>query len=182
MTPSEIQEGFAAAFPDAVFALSLGDLTVDVPAGAWTDALEFARDGLGCAFFDWLTGVDELDEGFRVVAHVYSLEGRHHVLLRTLVPKDAPVLASAVGVYRGAGWHERETWEMFGIVFEGHPNLVPLLLPDGFEGHPLRKDFVLAARVVKPWPGAKEPGESGGAPSRRKNLPPGVPQGWGPNA
>src|SRR4051794_38238221 len=65
---------------------------------------------------------------------------------------------------------------MFGVVFEGHPNLVPLLLPDGFEGHPLRKDFVLAARVAKPWPGAKEPGESGhGAPSRRRVRPPGVP-------
>ena len=66
---------------------------------------------------------------------------------------------------------------MFGIDFAGHPNLVPLLLPDGFEGHPLRKDFVLAARVAKPWPGAKEPGESdeGGPPSRRKTRPPGVP-------
>jgi NADH-quinone oxidoreductase subunit C len=72
---------------------------------------------------------------------------------------------------------------MFGILFEGHPNLVPLLLPDGFQGHPLRKDFVLAARVAKPWPGAKEPGESGqGAPSRRRVRPPGVPEDWGPNA
>ena len=68
---------------------------------------------------------------------------------------------------------------MFGIDFDGHPNLVPLLLPDGFEGHPLRKDFVLAARVAKAWPGAKEPGESdddvGSSPSRRKTRPPGVP-------
>ena len=72
---------------------------------------------------------------------------------------------------------------MFGIDFVGHPHLVPLLLPEGFEGHPLRKDFVLAARAAKAWPGAKEPGESGsGAPSRRKMLPPGVPdpQTWGP--
>ncbi len=73
---------------------------------------------------------------------------------------------------------------MFGVDFDGHPNLVPLLLPDGFEGHPLRKDFVLAARVAKPWPGAKEPGESdeGGPPSRRKTRPPGVPDPdvWGP--
>ena len=69
---------------------------------------------------------------------------------------------------------------MFGIDFDGHPHLVPLLLPDGFEGHPLRKDFVLAARVAKAWPGAKEPGESDAdaghaAPSRRKTPPPGVP-------
>ena len=66
-------------------------------------------------------------------------------------------------VYRGANWHERETFEMFGITFTDHPNLIPLLLPDGFDGHPLRKDFVLAARVAKEWPGVKEPGEGGPA-------------------
>ena len=74
---------------------------------------------------------------------------------------------------------------MFGITFEGHPNLVPLLLPDGFEGHPLRKDFVLAARVAKPWPGAKEPGESDadGAPAGPPQDPPARrprPAEWGP--
>jgi len=113
------------------------------------------------------------------VAHVYHLVERRHLLVRTRVPRVDPVLPSAVGIYRGANWHERETYEMFGVIFEGHPNLVPLLLPDGFEGHPLRKDFVLAARVAKVWPGAKEPGESGGgAPSRRKMAPPGVPADW----
>lgn len=153
-----------------------GGLSVGVPADRWVEALAFARDDLACAFFDWLTGVDELGAGFAVVVHVYSLERRHHLLVRTRVPRDAPSLPTAIGVYRGAAWHERETAEMFGVVFEGHPNLVPLLLPDGFEGHPLRKDFVLAARVAKPWPGAKEPGESGhGAPSRRRVRPPGVP-------
>ena len=84
------------------------------------------------------------------------------------------------GVYAGAGWHERETHEMFGIDFAGHEPLDTLLLPDGFEGHPLRKDFVLASRVAKPWPGAKEPGESDGeaSPSRRRTRPPGVPDDW----
>ncbi|WP_083734134.1 NADH-quinone oxidoreductase subunit C [Actinomadura sp. CNU-125] len=155
---------------------TFGGLAVGVPPDLWTDALTFARDDLACGFFDWLTGVDELDEGFAVVAHVYSLERRHHLLVRTRVPRDEPVLPTATDVYRGAGWHERETFEMFGIAFEGHPHLVPLLLPDGFEGNPLRKDFVLAARVAKPWPGAKEPGESGhGAPSRRRIRPPGIP-------
>ncbi|HEX6467610.1 MAG TPA: NADH-quinone oxidoreductase subunit C [Streptosporangiaceae bacterium] len=159
---------------------TFGTLTVDVPAGRWVDALRFARDDLGCGFFDWLTGVDELADGLGVVAHVYSLESGHHLLVRTRVPRAEPVLATATGVYRGANWHERETYEMFGVIFDGHPDLKPLLLPDGFEGHPLRKDFVLAARVAKPWPGALEPGESGaGAPSRRRLRPPGVPADWG---
>lgn len=157
---------------------AFGMLTVDVPAGLWTEALEFARDGLACGFFDWLTAVDEGEAGFAVVAHVYSLREGHHLLVRTAVPRSEPRLATATGVYRGANWHERETHEMFGVIFEGHPDLRPLLLPDGFEGHPLRKEFVLAARVAKPWPGAKEPGES--APGRRRNRPPGVPTDWGP--
>ena len=88
-------------------------------------------------------------------------------------------------MYAGARWHERETAEMFGVGFtspEGEPlSLDGLLLPEGFEGHPLRKDFVLASRVAKPWPGAKEPGESDhdAAPSRRRTRPPGVPEEWG---
>jgi NADH-quinone oxidoreductase subunit C len=56
-------------------------------------------------------------------------------------------------VYGGANWHERETWELFGVHFEGHPHLARLLLPDWFEGYPMRKDYVLPARVEKPWPG-----------------------------
>ncbi|WP_101786230.1 NADH-quinone oxidoreductase subunit C [Nonomuraea indica] len=158
---------------------SFGEITLDVTAGDWIEVLTALRDS-GYAFFDWLTGVDDPPEGFLVVANVYDPLERHRLLVRTRVPRADPRLASAVGVYRGADWHERETCEMFGVIFEGHPNLVPLLLPDGFEGHPLRKDFILAARVAKQWPGAKEPGESGhGAPSRRKTLPPGVPADWG---
>ncbi|MGW4472984.1 NADH-quinone oxidoreductase subunit C [Nonomuraea sp. NPDC004354] len=157
---------------------SWGERTVDVAPADWIELLTFCRD-TGYEFFDWLTGVDEPPDAFGIVAHVYNPSTRDRLLLRTTVSRADPRLPSAVGVYRGANWHERETFEMFGVVFEEHPYLVPLLLPDGFEGHPLRKDFVLAARVAKPWPGAKEPGESGhGAPSRRKTLPPGVPADW----
>ncbi|WP_433546192.1 NADH-quinone oxidoreductase subunit C [Streptomyces sp. CA-294286] len=160
-------------------------LTVDVPAGSWITALETARDMLGCTYFDWLSAVDEPGTGFLVSAHVVSLEGRtvRRLLIRTTVPHSAAALPTATGVYAGAGWHERETHEMFGIAFTDHPHLAPLLLPDTFEGHPLRKDFVLAARVAKAWPGAKEPGESDhGGPKRRQMLPPGVPDPneWGP--
>ncbi|WP_327392712.1 MULTISPECIES: NADH-quinone oxidoreductase subunit C [unclassified Streptomyces] len=163
-------------------------LTVDVPAEVWIAALTTARDELGCTFFDWLSAVDEPGTGFRVCAHLVALPtadgtGVRRLVVRTTVPHEAPALPTATGVYAGAAWHERETHEMFGVDFPGHPHLVPLLLPDTFEGHPLRKDFVLAARVAKAWPGAKEPGESGhGGPKRRQMLPPGVPDPneWGP--
>ncbi|MGA5868473.1 NADH-quinone oxidoreductase subunit C [Streptomyces cinereoruber] len=166
-------------------------LTVDVPPSSWITALTTARDELGCTYFDWLSAVDEPGTGIRVCAHVVALGGGgadgggppRRLLVRTTVPHAAPVLPTAVEVYAGAGWHERETHEMFGVDFTGHPNPAPLLLPENFEGHPLRKDFVLAARVAKAWPGAKEPGEShDGGPKRRQMLPPGVPDPneWGP--
>ncbi|MFD5428149.1 NADH-quinone oxidoreductase subunit C [Streptomyces sp. NPDC127084] len=176
--------------PEATAEAAYDLLTVDVPATGWLDALRTARDELGCTYFDWLSAVDEPGTGFRVCAHVAALgapgQEDHSVrrlLLRTTVPHEAPALPTAVGVYAGAAWHERETHEMFGVSFTDHPHLVPLLLPENFEGHPLRKDFVLAARVAKAWPGAKEPGESDhGGPKRRQMLPPGVPDPneWGP--
>jgi NADH-quinone oxidoreductase subunit C len=158
---------------------------VDVPVARWWFAAEAARDAgaLGCDFFDWLSAVDELDGGFSVIAHLWSTRRRHGVLLRTRVSREEPEVESLVDLYPDATWHERETFEMFGIVFARHPDLRPLLLPPEFEGHPLRKEFVLAARVAKPWPGAKEPGESeGGAAKRAPVRPPGVPDPneWGP--
>lgn len=69
------------------------------------------------------------------------------------VPEDTLSVASIVPVFAGANWHERETWEMFGITFDGHPDLRHMYLPQDFEGYPLRKDFPLLARIVKPWPG-----------------------------
>ncbi|MFI0721642.1 NADH-quinone oxidoreductase subunit C [Streptomyces sp. NPDC021224] len=182
--PREAAEIFG---PDAVAEEAYDLLTVDVPAAGWVAALTAARDELGCTFFDWLSAVDEPGTGFLVCAHVAALSDGpgpvRRLLLRTAVGHEAPALASATGVYAGADWHERETHEMFGVAFTGHPGLAPLLLPEEFEGHPLRKDFVLAARVAKAWPGAKEPGEShDGGPRRRQMQPPGVPDPneWGP--
>ncbi|MFE3990913.1 NADH-quinone oxidoreductase subunit C [Streptomyces goshikiensis] len=171
---------------EAVGSSAYDVLTVDVPVGSWIPSLEIARDKLGCTYFDWLSAVDEPGTGFRICAHVVALENHRvrRLLLRTTVPHSAPSLPSAIAVYAGAEWHERETFEMFGVTFTDHPHLVPLLLPENFEGHPLRKDFVLAARVAKAWPGAKEPGETHDpdAPKRRQMLPPGVPDpnDWGP--
>ncbi|ASW53506.1 NADH-quinone oxidoreductase subunit C [Plantactinospora sp. KBS50] len=152
--------------------------TVDVPAQRWREAVLAARDDpeLAFDFFDWLSAVDELTDGFDVVAHLWSTRHRHGALVRARVPRDAPELPSVRDIYPGADWHERETHEMFGIGFTGRDGLAPLLLPPEFEGHPLRKEFVLASRVAKPWPGAKEPGESESGAARRQPMrPPGVP-------
>lgn len=159
-----------------------------VEAAGWHDAVA-ALKADGYTYFDWLSAVDEHPSGFRLVLHVARLEPLDHLLLVTYLDRERPALASIANVFAGAAWHERETHEMFGISFRsaGQPlALDPLLLPDGFEGHPLRKEFVLAPRVAKPWPGAKEPGESDAdsshSPSRRRVRPPGVPEPgeWGP--
>jgi NADH-quinone oxidoreductase subunit C len=171
----------------------------DVPFGEWSSTVLALRDE-GYSYFDWLSAVDQTDAvqaedeaavaGFDVVCHLIRVSepGRlESVLLRTRAPEGLPV-PSITGVFHGAAWHERETHEMFGIDFDGFDDgtglgLRPLLLPDGFEGTPLRKSFVLAARASKPWPGAKEPGEGHGegSPGRRRVQAPGVPgPEWGP--
>ena len=160
--------------------VSFGEVTVDVPASSWVAAVTAARDSLELDSFDWLSAVDQLDDGFDVVLHLFSVSRKDRALLRTRIPRSSPVLDSLTAVFPGANWHERETAEMFGIGFTGHPNLDPLLLPDGFTAHPLRKDFVLAARVAKEWPGAREPGESHTGTTRRRMRPLGVPESWGP--
>jgi NADH-quinone oxidoreductase subunit C len=173
-----------------------GTPCLDVPRERWHDVLAGLRDGLALDFFDWLSAVDEPGAeppAVDVVAHLARSAaepdgaGVARMLVRTRVPADDLVLASVTDLWAGAAWHERETYEMFGLDLTGFDDgtdlgLRPLLLPDGFEGTPLRKSFVLAARASKPWPGAKEPGESdaGSSPSRRKMLPPGVPDpSWG---
>ncbi len=195
--PARVATALAAEVHD-----DFGLARVDVVPGHWADAVRTARDELGCTFFDWLTAVDELHDGYRVVCHlaVPPAGGApiQVLMIRTLLPRDEPVVASVAGVFAGAGWHEREVSEMFGVVFADGTG-GGLLLPPGFVGHPLRKDFVLASRVAAPWPGAKEPGESdasladpadpadpaAGAANRsgrRRSRPPGVPEpgDWGP--
>jgi NADH-quinone oxidoreductase subunit C len=90
---------------------------------------------------------------FQVFGRVQSTSRHWGLTFKTDVSEQAPVVDSWVAVYPGADWHERECWEMYGIGFEGHPKLHHLYLPGEFEGHPLRKDFALLAREVKPWPG-----------------------------
>jgi NADH-quinone oxidoreductase subunit C len=102
---------------------------------------------------DLSTGVTGGDTRFQMLCRVANVREHHAVILKADLPDDDLRIASLVPVWAGANWHERECWEMFGITFDGHPGLRHLYLPGGFEGHPLRKDFPLLARLVKPWPG-----------------------------
>ncbi len=167
--------------PRTSYGVVVGGVDRDNWAAAVTDVRE-----LGYAFFDVLTAVDLEAEGFEVVLRLWDPAARQGVVLRTRCPREDARVPTLTAVFAGAGWHERAAAELFGITFDGHAT-THLLLAEGFDGHPLRKDFVLAARVAKRWPGAKEPGESDSdltadptGPGRRRAVPPGVPTGWGP--
>jgi NADH-quinone oxidoreductase subunit C len=103
------------------------------------------------------TGVAGGDTRFQVMCRLVNVrrhsESHLNVIIKADLPDEDLSIASLVPLYAGANWHERECWEMFGITFDGHPGLRHLYLPGAFEGHPLRKDFPLLARLVKPWPG-----------------------------
>ena len=99
------------------------------------------------------TGVAGGDTRFQVFARLYNVTTHVGITLKADLDPDDPRIDSLVPLYRGADWHEREAWEMYGFTFDGHPKLRHLYLPGEFEGYPLRKDFPLLARIVKPWPG-----------------------------
>lgn len=118
----------------------------------------------------YATGFGGGDGRFQVIARFYSTFRHLGVTLKADLDEADPRVASIIEVYPGADWCERETWEMYGFAFEGHPNLVHLYLPGEFEGFPMRKDFPLLSREVKPWPGLVDvepmpevPGASDGA-------------------
>lgn len=156
--------------------------SVTVPAADWRAAVGAAL-AEGFTFFEWLGAVDEVGRSdvLRVVV-VLRHPGRPAETRRlsTEVPRDGGRLDSLRDLVAGAGWPEREAAEMFDLTFDGGEPRRLLLGPD-FEGAPLRKDAVLGARTALAWPGAKEPGESAASPSRRRMVPPGVPDPavWG---
>ncbi len=108
---------------------------------------------------EMVTGVAGGDTRFQVLCRLYDVERKVGINLKADLDDANPAVESITAVYRGADWHEREAWEMYGFDFPGHPGLRHLYLPGEFEGFPLRKDFPLLARAVKPWPGLvdKEP-------------------------
>jgi NADH-quinone oxidoreductase subunit C len=145
--PNPAQQGETAAAEDGEGEGAAGD------AGAAAEQPEGtpeARQGFE-------TGLAGGDTRFQVFARVHSIERKVGVIVKADLDDDAPRVDSWTPVYAGADWHERETWEMYGFEFVGHPNLIKLYLPSAFEGFPLRKDFPLLAREVKPWPGLVDP-------------------------
>jgi NADH:ubiquinone oxidoreductase subunit C len=173
-----VGEELVAALGVGVLVQAYGDEHVDVEPDHWVEALSLGRDVAGCRWLDWLGAYEDGRPGSvmvpTVVARLWSLERRAAVMVRTSLEVADPHLATATGVFAGAAWHEREVAEMFGIRFDGHPDPRRLLLPDTFEGHPMRKDSYLMARSARPWPGAVEPDDAGGRRARRRPEPPGV--------
>lgn len=131
-------------FPDIGLEQQEGlDFTIFVPAERIVEVTRALRDDLGFDLLSNLTAVDRPD-AFEVVYHLYSIEkpAPPLALKVRLTDKAEPCLPSVTSVWEGADLQEREVYDLFGIVFEGHPRLERILLWEGFPGHPLRKDFV----------------------------------------
>jgi NADH-quinone oxidoreductase subunit C len=96
---------------------------------------------------DWLGYEDEMGGRFEVVYNLYSLSHKYRFFLKVMLPADDPEIASLTPLWKGAGWLEREVFDLMGIAFIGHPDLTKILTPDDLEGHPLRKDFPLTYEV-----------------------------------
>ena len=172
-SPSETEahplQSFADSVAEAVGGqaeIQFDTLKVRLPIENWVQAHQTARDELDLVFFSWLSATDwsndvaagdalseEVEERFELMSAVSDLTEGNLVIFSADLSKEQPVAPTLVDVYAGANWHERETHEMFGIEFEGHPNLLHLYLPDAFVGNPLRKSYPLLSREVKPWPG-----------------------------
>lgn len=107
------------------------------------DVARFLRDDIRTAFdlLQCLSAVDYTGGKLGVVYHLESTGHKHKIVLKANVPADAPHVQSVESVWKTANWHEREAFDMFGIVFDGHPDLRRILMPDDWDGHPLRKDY-----------------------------------------
>jgi NADH-quinone oxidoreductase subunit C len=105
-----------------------------------------------------LCGVDypDRDLRFEVVYVLYSMKFRHRIIIKARIPESSPGIDSVVPVWQGANWHEREVCDMYGIVFNGHPDLRRILMPEDWEGHPLRKDYPLKGRESWEYKGYEE--------------------------
>ena len=142
-----IVQKLKAQFPQSIEATNefRGDLTVQVRKQDIVKVCEFLKNDAELSFdmvID-LCGVDMYrPEGrFEVVYNLYSVKNKKYVRLKVLVDEDNPVVDTVTSVWSGANWHERETYDMFGITFKGHPDLRRMYMPEEYEYYPLRKDF-----------------------------------------
>jgi NADH-quinone oxidoreductase subunit C len=146
MTPEAIHALLRERFGDAVAdwaAPEVGDAFILVDAAQFHDICAFLRDDPATQF-DFLRAVSSVDwtDRFGAVYHLYSLEKGHSVTLHADLERERPRIASVADLWPAAEWHEREAFDMMGIVFEGIPNPHRMLLPEDWAGHPLRKDYV----------------------------------------
>ncbi len=148
MKIEEIYEVLTKQFGEAILGFDAelaGDPNIHIAPSAIADVCQYlaetdtlAFDSLMC-----LSGVDlsAKDEDFAIVYHIYAMQHRHSVVLKTAVSKTDPRLSSVSHIWKTADWHEREAYDLYGILFEGHSDLRRILLPDDWEGYPLRKDY-----------------------------------------
>jgi NADH-quinone oxidoreductase subunit C len=132
-------------FPDV--ATARGEVTVVVDPEEVVAALTFLRDESGLEF-GWLADLSATDwpdrePRFWIAYHLFSMDHGHRVRVKAGLPPDEPRIASVTGLFPTANWLEREVFDMYGVTFEGHPDLRRILMPDDWDGHPLRKDYSL---------------------------------------
>jgi NADH-quinone oxidoreductase subunit C len=151
---SAIGKKLKKKFPKAVTKVKTfrGELTVSIDKDYIERVAKFLCDDKA-SDFDYLSDLCGLDKSrldssdtFEVVYHLYSLKKNHRVRLKVEIPASNPSIDTVTNVWKTADWHEREAYDMFGIFFNGHPNLERILTPEGFEGNPLRKDYPLKGR------------------------------------
>jgi len=147
---SYLLDAFRDKFPEDTLETHAfrGDETVTVRKEALAKAAAWLRDDLGFDFLMDLTAVDYLprEPRFELVCHLYSSKHNYRLRLKCPVEGADPLVDSLTGVWAGANWFEREVYDMFGLKFRGHPDLRRILMYDGFEGYPLRKDYPLKKR------------------------------------
>ena len=155
MSPAELAERVRSRFPDV--AVASGEATVAVDRGELLRALAHLRDDPDLAF-DFLSSLTATDwpgrePRFWIAYELYSTSHRHRLRAKVGLPEDDPSVPSVVPMFPTANWFEREVFDFYGVVFEGHPDLTRILLPEGWEGHPLRKTEELGG-VDTPYRGA----------------------------
>ena len=127
-----------------------GELTLDIDAGHIASACGFLKHEQGFVRLSTVTALDwyPSEPRFEVVYHLHSLSENRRLRLKCKLPGAAPALDSVCSVWRSANWYEREVFDLFGINFFNHPNLKRIMLPQDWEGHPLRKDYPVTGNRV----------------------------------